>query len=602
MNAYLIRTAALIPACESTISRQKLYVTDSWAVRKSLLAARNNCLSFDELLSNQEVEEIDRTCEAIAGTWYLDGDTDVFRYRGISLGSIAQFHLTAFQLVDVIKSAALVLSILSRYDPQRLVYERSLLRLHDVIGLLTGNCSTEFMPVDGPPIPHGPVQAARSSTTRTLFKTALLHIGSLLRCAFPVIHSKILLITDNFLDELWHHRPAGQDFVTLFETLPHSRLQAIRMLLQGKIIRWAGTETEDYLSHANSPEAAINIHERWLQQKEVLIRSKCFCFRGLNLYPCIAPALEHVVSHNFEQWRSIVDGAFRLFETEKVRAVVVPADTPPIPRMCVEVANLLGIPTLVVQHGLKDYPADGGDMKTARYAAVWSEWVKEHRAKGRVKSDCVFVVGSPYFYKKTQSRAFTMAPYRRTPRRHTILVLPQSFYRLSAASDIAHDDKFLDVVLAALHQSMIRAKVIIKPHPSIRPGYYESLLAQYPTPVHIRVKYGSLRQFLYDATVVIGANSTGLIEAVGLKKEVICLNVTSREFAAPLDGRCGIPLAKDASELSSILDNILNSRPSREPYRMSEYAFGLMDGDHLKRLSAVICDLAGCVRIPAPDA
>jgi len=329
--------------------------------------------------------------------------------------------------------------------------------------------------------------------------------------------------------------------------------------------------------------------EEWAYLKRQGHYLRTFDFRGVNLFPVLERLFDGIVQERIGMWMALSDHLFKAFRKERIGAVVVPTDTPPLARLLVLIGNELGLPTLVVQHGMKGHTCQVHDMHTAKYAAVWSEWVRKNRLDGARNLDGIFVIGSLF---DRYERVHANPSVSRVLGDVRILVLPQGHLRASAFSERLHVGKFLDLVMSALEAAGIIGQVIIKPHPGMRSDYYRQFTSvQRKSDLQVQVRRGPLETFLDWSGVLIGGDSTGTLEALVCHKRVICVNVTQRSFAPPLDGNGVVPVARNHEELKDILHQVLIGDAARYGDAEIEPFLGPVDGKSISRLAGLIDNL-----------
>ena len=217
----------------------------------------------------------------------------------------------------------------------------------------------------------------------------------------------------------------------------------------------------------------------------------------------------------------------------RLRALLLPFDSPASVRALIEPARAAGIPSVVVQHG---YDAGLGDPdKTeADLVCAWSEHDVADLA-GRARGD-VRLTGNPGAEDIAPRPAVSGGP---------AVVLVEYPGRLSAR---VGDRIRLEHVRTALEALPADAEVVVRPHPSdLTVDAYEALARNVTV-----ASGGPIEPLLERAGVVVGALSTATLQAAALGVPTVHLNVTGAAQPWPFDGSA-IPVATDAASLGEAL-------------------------------------------------
>lgn len=566
-------------------------VTDSLATLKALAALGGHVCSLESVFEDGDLARIDEASERIAQSWYAHCDVPLERYGGRALAQLGEFELLNFCVAPALKSVVLIDRLLKRWNPQRVYYDPAILLLARAVDTLAQPLRGRFVPLCRRKTAGRGDSLVRISPNglKRALKAALMGAGRLARPGRAAAAKRILLVTDSTHGEMWKFFGRWPNVVTTSLTLPRSRIAAARLMLQGRVLGLPG-----------EPRAQRNSH----QEPGLAPRERAaFLHAGFDLFPILRNDLEMFLAQCQTYWGPVAMQLERELNRRNVGIVVLPTDAPPLHRLLVFVADRLGIPALVVQHGLKEYRVDAHDMGTARYAAVWGRWVRSARLERYDQLERVFVVGAPPLDKYFAGSRGNGGALAAGARAVTAVVLPQSFYRMSAFSDRIHDDRFLDLVLPVLAARPEIGRIVVKPHPAVCRGHIEAILqALNCGGPRLSVGYGKLERFLGGAAdLLICANSTGALEAIAAGIPVVCVNVTRRSFSPPLDGRSGIPVAATKEEFALALDRVLASRCAPPAASDFEAFIGPSDGRSMSRIAGAIGQMLGSAdsRTPA---
>lgn len=239
--------------------------------------------------------------------------------------------------------------------------------------------------------------------------------------------------------------------------------------------------------------------------------------------------------------------------SRRVKAVVLPFDSPPDARMIVHAARESGVPILVIQHGLANEPNEP-DKTLADAVAVWSE--TDLRELRKRTSALIEVTGNP---------GLATAPagnqqLRPTADQRHALVLVEYASRLSTRTDSRVSMRHVTTALRALAAARPGSAVIVRPHPAEHePQIFETLATDYES-LDVSVDTSSpIAALIGAADLCVGAVSTATLEAAVADVPVILLNVTGHVARWPFDGSTAVPVARTAEELADLIRCVLAS-------------------------------------------
>jgi hypothetical protein len=262
--------------------------------------------------------------------------------------------------------------------------------------------------------------------------------------------------------------------------------------------------------------------------------------------------------------------ARRALAKGRLRAVVLPFDTPANARGVIQAARQTGVSTLVLQHG---FAASAGllqDGSEGDVAAVWSQAdadLLRPNARGRV-----VVTGNPGVEHRPVGA--TSGPRRQGK----TVVLVEYPFRMSALIDSRVKEHHVLTALRALAETRPGTAVVIRPHPGDHePQALMRIAATFAT---IQVTVDSSSRFvdlLDDCDLLIAALSTGALEAGAAGIPVIFLNSQGRQVPPPFDGSGDLPTAVDVDQLIDLIPTVLAAPEPPGRQEMCE-ALGVRSG------------------------
>ncbi len=578
-QVFVIRDAGQFfrPANRGNGAPAGVVFTDCLATLKELARRGAEARSLESVFDLADLSEIDETSERIAQSWHALCEVEFDRDDGWPLERLGEFDLLNFGVPAAIKSVVLIDCLLKKWNPERVYYDPRILRLHQTVRALPEPLRSRFASLGAGQPADGGDSLMRGSPNlgKRIVKATLAAAGRLAGLGRAALAKQVLLVTDSTHEDLWQFYRRWPNVLATSATLPRSPRTAVRLLLEGRVL--------------NLPDERRWCKKRMACKSVAPGRGSSWVLRGIDLFPILREDFERVASECAGYWSSVATAVECELRCRRVGIVVLPTDTAPLHRLLALAAHRLGIPAIVLQHGSKEYPVDAHDMGTAKFAAVWGDWVRQARLARYTQLERIFVVGAPHLDKYFGRFPRNGRRQRARGGAATALVLPQSFYRMSAFSDRMHDDRFLDFVLPGLAARPEIGRVIVKPHPAVRRGHIESVIrdlgCQNP---RVKVCYGKLEHYLAgEPVVVVCANSTGWMEAIAAGLPVICANVTRRTFSPPLDGRSGIPVVTTERELALALDQVL-ARRRAPPSSDFEPYIGPLDGQSIARATLVV--------------
>jgi hypothetical protein len=505
-------------------------------------------------LSAADYEELDRLSRQSAAGWAYAGPVEArLSHEGIALADLLYWRLSLF-FFWVYRQAALLDGWLAENKPQSVTCFRCepgyswarLSPVESILGPLLRAFSSKYgFSVDekAPPRQSGKVGAAESfraqsiNGIRSFFYGAHRAIVRTNASAGPrVLVSGSSAVVGSVAEALgrrallfkpYFDRPSAALF--LKKGVPTVVLDPSAAQLRGSALEGNGAG-----------------YGRW-----------SFPFRGVDLGPAVGPALDWILADRFPKLAARLDALREMMKQEGVGSVVVDEDVTESNKTLVAAAKSLGIPTAVCQHGLLG-DRDGFCPLTADEFLAWGPQSAQ-RLKGWGMDEAkIRVVGAPRY-----DRLF--AAGRRlgaAQRKKILLILAQ--IKSAQNPGRANSDHLMPAYLERMMQSFFKAlsaagayEVVVKPHPrERRPEFIRQLLDRYAEGVRVSLAPATMpaEACLDKCDLVVGMESTSMLEAFLAGLPSICLNFSGREFVYDLV-KDGISLgAYSPEELSGALE------------------------------------------------
>jgi len=234
----------------------------------------------------------------------------------------------------------------------------------------------------------------------------------------------------------------------------------------------------------------------------------------------------------------------------RVRAGLLPFDSPEQARMLLPALRETGAHTLLVQHGFSGRLGDP-DMLLADHVAVWCERDRS-LAQGRDPST-ITVTGNP------GAAHFAGIVPRRAQRCGRSVLLVDYAGRVSVRVDSRISKRHVGTALSALASARPGSHVVIRPHPSdLALGAYATLAAAHPN-LNVEVDARTpIEALLAAADLCVGSVSTATLQACALGVPTVVLNMSAFPRPWPFQGSA-LPSAADADALAVAIVATLRS-------------------------------------------
>lgn len=243
-----------------------------------------------------------------------------------------------------------------------------------------------------------------------------------------------------------------------------------------------------------------------------------------------------------------LDALHGAFQSGQISVVVLPFDQAPAGRQLAFTARQYGIRSLTLQHGYQplSYFREGSQSDCV---GVWSRLEEDPLSSGHRD---VRVVGNPLLERPTTAQR-RQAPKPRGELR--ALLLTQGTFRVSALIGDREPARHVEAAVTAARAAGI-GHLIIRPHPADPLGQYERVAAALEAQgIELSVNRSApLRELLASSDLLIGALSTGTLEAALFGLPVVVLDLTGQHWHAPLDSSGVVPRATDARQLADLLE------------------------------------------------
>lgn len=221
-------------------------------------------------------------------------------------------------------------------------------------------------------------------------------------------------------------------------------------------------------------------------------------------------------------------------------AVLVPFDIGLSAAPLVLAAEHVGIPTILVQHGVESSSIPG-DKRRASHLLVWSRPVAERydRLPGAIS-----VVGAPML------EAVAGPP---VAGRRRVLFLSYPVRHNMTCDSWMVSEQYVALLAKVVRELPAGVEVVgLKIHPSESPEHYRRVMGRVGLAVPLLAE-GTLPDVLEPADMVLGPVSTGLAEAWAAGRTPVCINLSGRPMSPPFNGLTEVPALSFADEIVALI-------------------------------------------------
>jgi hypothetical protein len=577
----------------------------------------------EDYLSADELEEIDRQALDWIRNWHNNLPEEykpALYYRDIPLGNFMEYEL-CFIMPQLLKKVKTARTILAREQP-------------DTVLLLTrDNVLKKAVSFVGKALdcPVLAVECGKTNVTQSRSK-ALQNIARIIGLAFDAIISLWDWITFKI-----YAKRRGQklilfeDFERLYPIVDvikaRGKTQAIFFSNEGSTLNRLTALRKKKLYRAllhHLKPAAVNrvrkarnrVKNAWDDLKKNTSFQSYFDYEGLNLWPLVGDVFPFVFKDLFPQAIGIIESAYQGLAFYRPDNIVLNSDILTHGRAICFVARQLGIPTLLIQHGVYEGYRGGLDIISADMVAAWGKsQVNSYIALGNDGSK-VEVVGGYLFDKlhyRSQQEGRESESRERICRQlgldsqkdiftFTTLDTPPREKFLSAHNTEDVSEEIFRPVVEAI-RAFPEKQLVVKLHPSESAEVYHRVLTELsPAEKQVTmVKNIDLYDLIDASEMIISVPSTVALEAIILDKPVIIIRLRKCEhdtvykrYPAPNVWRKEdiVPTIKSVLE-----DTELQKRLAEQRARfLSEEGEYLVDGKSTERIINLIYKMSEQVK------
>jgi len=311
-------------------------------------------------------------------------------------------------------------------------------------------------------------------------------------------------------------------------------------------------------------------------------------YEGVNIWKTLELGLTYYFLYRFIDIVKYGEIAKEVIHIEKPNVVVTIDDRSPFGKTVNVISRSLGVPTLIVQHGIvADHPIYG-PICADKYA-VFGHAFKDALVKRGANPDDIVVAGQPRFDVLVNTKYDKNWIYEK------LGISKEKGLIVFASTDLPDDEMELTVrELCTSMQQFPDKHLVIKPHPSDDGAMFVELVRKFNSDA--TVVRDHLYELLSACDLLITTWSTVGLEAMILDKPIIVINLMNRPDMTSYVERGGAIEVNMPNTLSGIIrqilydgDTIQKIKEGRDQY-VSDYTF-MSDGKASERVAKLIREM-----------
>lgn len=525
--AFVNSTLALASAPDGVQSSSHVVCFD-WATLHALQER-----GLDASLCSDEItptlgRRLNDCAFALSQEWYRHHGEDFTQADGVSLGAMYEQMVWFQTLLPAYKYLAAVTALIDRESPAKIWLDHSANRwARQAVERVARVRAIPVERITTATTLHGAAGAASLAPWRPWslrpIDRIVLQAYNMAAAASRVLRRgkriKVLASYYPALDVVFEALAADARFEVLFlERPPASVLR--RHLTRGN--RFLFPRHHD---RSQTSRWVREIRARWESARTDQDYQRFYVCDGLDGWPLVASDVARFFEDTLPRLAENAAAYRAALSDQQIDMILLPFDAPPMQRTAVEIGKALGIPSMVLLHGLPGI-YNRRDNCCADYFAAWGQGnITIYDSLG-CTTDRMQVVGSP-----------TLDKYRTVPRRASdpvkrIVILTNPKDSSSTLSGDDDPERYILSIFEALPASS-DFELVVRPHPAELASYYRDLLAPLELP-NLTIQAGTpIDVLLAQTDVLITPVSTVALEAMVLGIPVVWFNISKSTYPPP---------------------------------------------------------------------
>ncbi len=557
MNLCLVKDDSYLSESWADKRRESiLFICFDWLTKRTLIEKGFRAKIYDEIISWEEGDAADRFVFTLSRDWRYYNGEDFTRIGDIPLGSIQDWPFLSGSLTPVYKFLLSIGNWIECESPEEVAYDG---RIPDVCAWsLRAVCSKKGIAVKQlgktktelrlDPLSGSLREQRRADISRKrrilarIYNAAVRLRGRGMDGDQNVLIAPYPPLTNLFLE--WQRNGRGINFLTT--ALPTRPGKAFFLKRLPELVEPLRAPLTDADKHE-----LVEMEKRWRKIRGTDGYANKFAFRGINPYPVFERELDHFFDKDAETILTEVRGYEQLLRKRGIKCLLLPFDVPATNSEMIAASKMLGIPTVIVLHGLPVLASyNNRDNLLSDYLCVWGPAQYERYLPEKGEERVVYL-GNPYFdnYKKEVMRMQSKSDGNRRGDgrggRRVLLLSNPKIVSFIAASE-GDPEEYLVSLLRILSET--DAEIIVKLHPSESIEHYKKVIGRRARLVRDR----PVKRLISWADLVVGPFSTVLMEALISGKPVVCVNYSKVKYPEPFNG-IEFPVATTEKEAKNLI-------------------------------------------------
>lgn len=290
-----------------------------------------------------------------------------------------------------------------------------------------------------------------------------------------------------------------------------------------------------------------------------------WAYDGVNIWKSLELGFTYYFLYKFIEVVSYGEIVKEVIRIEKPDAIVTIDDRSPFGKTVNVISSSLGVPTLIVQHGIfADHPIEG--VICSEKYAVFGYAFRDILIKRGGDPDKIVVTGQPRFDILVNKKYYKKWIYEK------LNINREKGIVFFASTDLSDTEKEMTVSgLCAAMKDFPDKQLVIKPHPSDDGAMFEHLVRKLDSDAII--VYSHLYELLHACDVLLTTWSTVGLEAMLFDKPVIVINLMDIAAVSTYVEKGAALEAKTAEDIKRTLKMVLYDPKTIEEMKINRQKY-----------------------------
>jgi hypothetical protein len=544
-----------------------LIVCFNAAIPEEFERARLKAKSSEDYLIKEDYEAIDSfVFEGIGKSWYLY--RNITDYRDMSLGKLYEYDFQKY-LIPRIKNLEIIQKVIAKENIQKIIAIEDTGELAD-----TAEAYANFA---GIPILKISFNLKRKlpSAFGCFFKNKFSFCLSsaldrlAIRRVMKIRDSGSLILIDAKLLKFF----SQMDDAIIFIPVPLEKGFSLRLRLLKQGLPYLPLYVTKRRTHLKD---GVQLERKWKELLSEREFKSIFNYKGIPIWGLVCDQISKFFLEIAPRAIDNINMFFEIFNTKKIKAVIIRNDVKEFERVIVFSARLAKVTSFVLQHGILAESNGHNNLIADKYIAWGRASVEWYTGFGNCPGKFE-ITGNPHFdilvnWKPKLSRRQLCERLNLDKDKGIILFATQQINKFSS---FWTDDLFLvmaDKLLKAIQQFPDK-QLIIKVDPYEEISSYRSRIKRASGNNAVAIRDIDIYTLISLSELVITLDSTVALEAMIFDKPVIIFNITKRQDRVPYaEKRAAIGVYKEEN-LPLAIEKALTDQGTIERLKLGRKSF-----------------------------